>query len=88
MSGFQTRPRVRSLFYQPAEQTTFQTLDTTAVALERSMRALTEKLGLFTSGPNVDAVMIGQTADAISKVSQALTHVKQLSWSEKQALGS
>lgn len=88
MSRFQNRLCLRSLFYQLAEQTTFQTLDTTAATLERSMRALTEKLGFFTSGPNVDAVMIGQTADAISKVSQALTHVKQLSWSEKQALGS
>ena len=67
---------------------TIRSLDSTAATLERSLRSLTERLNLFSSGGNVDAVMIGQTADAISKVSQALIHVKQLHWSEQQALGS
>ena len=52
------------------------------------MRSLTQKLNFYSSGNNVDSLMIGQTADAISKVSQALMHVKQLRWSERQALGS
>ncbi|KAJ3559838.1 hypothetical protein NM688_g93 [Phlebia brevispora] len=64
------------------------TLDETAVVLEHSMRSLKDRLNFFSSGNNVDAVLIGQTADAISKVVQALMSVKELNWSERQALGS
>lgn len=63
-------------------------LDSTTAALEQSLRSLTQRLGFFSNGNNVDVTSIGQAADAIGKVAQALMHVKQLRWSELQALGS
>lgn len=61
------------------------TLEDSADALELSLRALTEKLRFLTQGSNIDATYIGQTADAISRVSQALMQVKQLRWNESRA---
>ncbi|KAJ3490325.1 hypothetical protein NLI96_g1545 [Meripilus lineatus] len=61
------------------------TLEDSADALEMSLQALTEKLRFLTKGSNIDATYIGQTADAISRVSQALMQVKQLRWNESRA---
>ncbi|KAI0786391.1 hypothetical protein C8Q75DRAFT_271067 [Abortiporus biennis] len=60
-------------------------LQRSAETLETSLVVLTEKLNTLSKGPNVDPSYIGQTADAINKVAQALMNVKQLHWSESQA---
>lgn len=80
----QLRPAA-NLAGSPSGSTTILTLQHSATALESSLAALTDKLTSLSKGPVVDAVYIGQTADAMSKVSQALTHVKQLQWSETHA---
>ena len=85
-----TPPPIAPIFndLQSSVTSPLEDLDDTATALEQSLRSLTQKLSFFSSGSNLDPTVIGQTADAISKVSQALMHVKQLRWSENQALGS
>ncbi|KAL6299102.1 hypothetical protein BKA93DRAFT_872543 [Sparassis latifolia] len=60
-------------------------LDASADSLVLSLHALSERLNLLSGGSIVDPSLIAQTADAISKVSQALTQVKQLQWSEHLA---
>ncbi|KAI1792946.1 hypothetical protein LXA43DRAFT_299981 [Ganoderma leucocontextum] len=65
---------------------TSSALEATARSLEHSLIALSERLNSYARGPIIDPGPISQTADAIYKVSQALTQVKQLLWSEKQAL--
>ncbi|KAM5532429.1 hypothetical protein V8D89_013923 [Ganoderma adspersum] len=65
---------------------TSSALEATARSLERSLVVLSERLDSYASGPIIDPGPISQMADAINKVSQALTQVKQLLWSEKQAL--
>ena len=50
----------------------------TVVALGNSLQSLTDRLQVVSSPGTFDATLIGQTADAISKVSQALLSVKQL----------
>lgn len=62
------------------------TLESTAQSLERSLVVLSERLNNYADGPVIDPEPIGQIADTINRVSQALTQVKQLLWSEKQAL--
>ncbi|KAI0773847.1 hypothetical protein C8Q74DRAFT_1316848 [Fomes fomentarius] len=65
---------------------TSSALETTARSLEETLIALSARLNSFASASIVDPSSIGQTADAISKVSQALAKVKELLWSEHQAL--
>ncbi|PIL36740.1 hypothetical protein GSI_00429 [Ganoderma sinense ZZ0214-1] len=65
---------------------TSSALEATARSLEHSLVVLSERLNAYTSGPIIDTGPVSDTADAINKVSQALTQVKQLLWSEKQAL--
>ncbi len=48
---------------------------------------LTLKLSALSDGRlPMDPLAISNTVDAISKTTQALTHVKQLEWSEMQNL--
>ncbi|EJF62998.1 hypothetical protein DICSQDRAFT_103439 [Dichomitus squalens LYAD-421 SS1] len=65
---------------------TSSALEDTAQSLECTLVVLSERLQTYASGSIIDPGPIGQTADAISKVSQALLQVKQLLWSERQAL--
>lgn len=63
-------------------------LDESSQALQATLQSLSLRLRFLTSAhPGLDVASIGSTADAISKVTQALTHVKQLQWSERQAIG-
>ncbi|KAI0676830.1 hypothetical protein C8Q78DRAFT_48192 [Trametes maxima] len=66
--------------------TTASALEVSARSLEHSLLALSTRLDSLSGGPILDPAPIAQTADAIAKVSQALTQVKQLLWSEEQAL--
>ncbi|KAF8192511.1 hypothetical protein BJ912DRAFT_263433 [Pholiota molesta] len=52
-------------------------LDETSQALQTSLRALSGRLSALTSQA-LDPISVGATADAISKVAQALAHVRQL----------
>ncbi|RDX53102.1 hypothetical protein OH76DRAFT_1454011 [Lentinus brumalis] len=73
---------------QPAAlpiSSTSSALEASARSLELSLVVLSERLDAYTSAPFIDPTAIGQTADVISKVSQALTQVKQLLRSESQA---
>ncbi|KAI0334797.1 hypothetical protein GY45DRAFT_1343163 [Cubamyces sp. BRFM 1775] len=74
---------------QPAAPVTpFSTssaLEVSARSLENSLLALSARLDSLSKSPILDPTPIGSTADTISKVSQALTQVKQLLWSEGQA---
>ena len=74
--------------FQPAPQntSTMSALEATALSLERSLVVLSEHLNRHTNGSIIDPPSIGETADAISKTSQALSQVKQLLWSESRAL--
>lgn len=49
-----------------------------ADSLQQSLRALTDRLKYLSTSQGIDVVLIGQTADAIAKVSQALILVRQL----------
>ncbi|KAG6813487.1 hypothetical protein H0H92_010512 [Tricholoma furcatifolium] len=63
-------------------------LDESASALQGTLRSLSSRLNTMIGTPNaVDPLSIGVTADAISKVVQAISHVRQLQWSENQAHG-
>ncbi|KAI0366404.1 hypothetical protein BV20DRAFT_971922 [Pilatotrama ljubarskyi] len=64
---------------------TASALQISARSLEQSLLALSARLDSLSAGPILDPAPIGQTADTIAKVSQALTQVKQLLWSESQA---
>ncbi|GBE79324.1 predicted protein [Sparassis crispa] len=68
-----------------ATTSTVSALDASADSLVLSLHALSERLNILSGGSIVDPSLIAQTADAISKVSQALTQVKQLQWSEHLA---
>ncbi|KAF8076302.1 hypothetical protein FPV67DRAFT_409706 [Lyophyllum atratum] len=62
-----------------------QVLEESSLALQASLHALSARLRtLSASQAATDLSSIGLTADAISKVTQALTHVRQLQWSENQ----
>ncbi|CCM05645.1 uncharacterized protein FIBRA_07875 [Fibroporia radiculosa] len=67
---------------------TYVALDSSAKSLELALHALSERMMLLAGGPILDPSVIAQTADAMSKVSQALTQVKQLQWSEREAVGA
>ncbi|KAJ7283734.1 hypothetical protein C8J57DRAFT_1293412 [Mycena rebaudengoi] len=60
------------------------TLNETVQGLEGSLRALSARLTSLTAG-HTDPLSIGANADAIAKVVQALTHVRQLQWAETHA---
>ncbi|GLB33723.1 putative sjogren's syndrome/scleroderma autoantigen 1 (Autoantigen p27) [Lyophyllum shimeji] len=63
-----------------------QALEESSLALQSTLRMLSSRLGTLSgSGAMTDPSSIGQTADAISKVTQALSHVRQLQWSESCA---
>ena len=49
------------------------------------MQSLTRRLGSASSGSGFDARVVGETAEAIEKVSRALMKVKELQWSEREA---
>lgn len=62
-----------------------QALEESSLALQSSLRMLSARLGTLSGSRAVtDPSSIGLTADAISKVTQALSHVRQLQWSESQ----
>ncbi|KZT12716.1 uncharacterized protein LAESUDRAFT_719006 [Laetiporus sulphureus 93-53] len=71
-----------------AQSSTDFVLDASARSLEVSLHVMSNRLKALSSGPFPDPAMIAQTAEAIMKVSQALMQVKQLQWSESQALGA
>ncbi|KAI0091965.1 hypothetical protein BDY19DRAFT_983522 [Irpex rosettiformis] len=60
-------------------------LQATVNTLEHTLEGLTERLNFLSSGQAFEVTTIGSTADAISKVTQALMKVKELQWSEQQA---
>ncbi|KAI0637777.1 hypothetical protein C8Q77DRAFT_1214790 [Trametes polyzona] len=64
---------------------TTSALEASARSLENSLLSLSARLDSLSAAPILDPTPIGQTADTIAKVSQALTQVKQLLWSEDQA---
>ncbi|KAH9853806.1 hypothetical protein C2E23DRAFT_867798 [Lenzites betulinus] len=64
---------------------TFSALEASARSLERTLLALSARLDSLTDAPVLNPTAIGQTADTIAKVSQALAQVKGLLWSEGQA---
>lgn len=64
---------------------TLATLEASASALELSLATLAQRLNLLSQSPVVDPSAIGQTAEAISKVSLALQQVKELHWREHSA---
>ncbi|KAI0723419.1 hypothetical protein C8Q76DRAFT_394762 [Earliella scabrosa] len=70
----------------PSHSSTLSALEATARSLEQSLGALSGRLNSYATASIVDPVSIGQTADAIAKVSEALSKVKALLWDEHQAL--
>lgn len=70
---------------QETRSSTSSALEVSARSLEQSLLALSARLDTLSAGPILDTASIGQTADTIAKVSQALAQVKQLLWSELQA---
>jgi len=64
---------------------TSSALAASAQSLELTLTSLSDRLKMLASSPVVDPSLIGQTADAIAKVAQALAQVKQLQWSENHA---
>lgn len=70
---------------QETRSSTSSALEVSARSLEQSLLALSARLDTLSAGPILDTASIGQTADTIAKVSQALAQVKQLLWSEQQA---
>ncbi|CAA7259684.1 unnamed protein product [Cyclocybe aegerita] len=62
-------------------------LDDTARALRGSLQSLSSRLTSLSSGSALDPASIAATADAIGKVTKALTEVRQLQWSENQTSG-
>ncbi|KAK0206495.1 hypothetical protein DFS33DRAFT_593460 [Desarmillaria ectypa] len=65
--------------------TTLPLLRDAIKALEHTIQMLTLKLNALSDGRiPIDPLAISNTANAISKTTQALTHVKQLEWSEMQ----
>jgi len=64
---------------------TVSALGTSEESLQLSLHTLSDRLKQLSAGPVVDPSLIAQTADAIGKVCQALTQVKQLQWSELAA---
>ncbi|KAI0721906.1 hypothetical protein C8T65DRAFT_170813 [Cerioporus squamosus] len=87
--AIQSVPVARGLEHKAAaalpDSSTPSALEASARSLELSLIALSERLNAHTSAPTINPTPIGQTADAISKVTQALIQVKQLLWSESQA---
>ncbi|KAI0352696.1 hypothetical protein OH77DRAFT_1428104 [Trametes cingulata] len=82
----QPEPYMRSEPQLPLPRlSTSSALEVSARSLEQSLLALSARLDSLSAGPLLDPAPIGQTADTIAKVSQALTQVKQLLWSENQA---
>ncbi|KAF5388299.1 hypothetical protein D9615_000340 [Tricholomella constricta] len=63
-----------------------QALEESSLALQSTLHVLSARLGAL-SGPSAvtDPSAIGLIADAIGKVTQALSQVRQLQWSETQA---
>ncbi|GJE84707.1 hypothetical protein PsYK624_007830 [Phanerochaete sordida] len=55
-----------------------QDIATSADSLQQSLRALSERLKTVSSPYGMDVALIGQTADAMSKVAQALLQLQQL----------
>ena len=79
-----TLPHLPS-YSKPPSNSTLATLEASASALEHSLVTLTQRLHILHQSPIVDPSAIGQTADAISKVSLALQQVKELHWRENNA---
>ncbi|PCH41184.1 hypothetical protein WOLCODRAFT_131753 [Wolfiporia cocos MD-104 SS10] len=83
-SAFQVAPATSS--FTPSSTTS--ALEASAKSLEATLHALSGRLYQLTNAPVVEPSSIAQTADTISKVTQALSQVKQLQWSESQAMSS
>jgi hypothetical protein len=67
-----------------------QALEESSGVLQSTLRALSTRLVTLSTvgdGRTMDPSSIGLTADALSKVTQALSQVRQLQWSESQARG-
>jgi len=65
---------------------TLRALEESSKALQSTLHSLSIRLAsLSGSDMNVDPTSISSTADAMLKVTQALSQVKQLEWSERQA---
>ncbi|KII94782.1 hypothetical protein PLICRDRAFT_148974 [Plicaturopsis crispa FD-325 SS-3] len=78
---------IPTLYHPPASSSsTSSALDVSARSLELTLHSLSEKLTFLAGGQTLlDPSAIALTADAISKVTQALTQVKALQWNEGQA---
>ncbi|KAI0829417.1 hypothetical protein BC628DRAFT_1360434 [Trametes gibbosa] len=63
----------------------FSALEVSAGSLERTLLALSTRLDSLADAPVMNPIPIGETADTIAKVSQALAQVKGVLWSENQA---
>ncbi|EGO00003.1 hypothetical protein SERLA73DRAFT_180361 [Serpula lacrymans var. lacrymans S7.3] len=71
---------------QTSVSATASALTTSSRSLEMTLQVLSRKLNSLCNDPAmVDPSSVSVTADAISKVTQALASVKQLQWSESQA---
>lgn len=55
-----------------------QDIASSADALQQSLRVLSERLKILSNPYSIDVALIGQTADAMSKVAQALLQLKEL----------
>lgn len=69
----------------PSVTSAIPSLAVTDEALQNTLHTLSARLNTLTNTNLVDAVNLGNTADAISKVVQALAQVKALQWSEARA---
>ncbi|KAG6857354.1 hypothetical protein H0H87_005657 [Tephrocybe sp. NHM501043] len=82
---------IPTLHLQPektAVDNRLQTLEESASALQSTLRTLSARLNTISGlQAAIDPTSIGVTADAIIKVTQALSHVRQLQWSELHAQG-
>ncbi|KAI0959430.1 hypothetical protein AcW1_004253 [Taiwanofungus camphoratus] len=64
---------------------TSSAIEASVQSLELTLHALSDRLKFLSSGPILEPSLVAQTADAISRVSQALREVKQLQSSGNQA---
>lgn len=60
-------------------------LNTAAHALQTSLNVLSARMTSLASSSSLDVAGLGNAADAIGKVVQALSQVKSMQWSEAQA---
>lgn len=87
-NAIQSRPHdqnSRSVEYGPSDM--LPALGESSKALQSALSTLSTRLiTLSGRGTRVDPISISSTADAMLKVTQALSQIKQLEWNERQAL--